>query len=196
MLMYEMTKCVGYWKQFRSNSGNGCSTSQGVLYLATGGTEGYTRGVQGPKYCGVHHQQGVQGPGTEGYTTGQRGIRSAPSLPARFLNTSTLQLETLQHTLKKNHQSHIWQKYFSIFHKTRIMLSLQPTEMSIREQQHRCSCLALNKTVRRGRRNSQDSRKSWPSQQRTNTEVEFNQGVWELGRRKTVQAVHQVTVLP
>ena len=45
MLMYEMTKCVGYWKQFRSNSGNGCSTSQGVLYLATGGTEGYTRGV-------------------------------------------------------------------------------------------------------------------------------------------------------
>ena len=51
----KMTKFMGHWKQFRSNSGNGCSTSQGVLYLATGGTEGYTRGVQGPKYCGVHH---------------------------------------------------------------------------------------------------------------------------------------------
>ena len=108
MLMYEMTKCVGYWKQFRSNSGNGCSTSQGVLYLATGGTEGYTRGVH-KGGTGAHVLRGYRGPGTEGYTTGQRGIRSAPSLPARFLNTSTLQLETLQHTLKKNHQSHILQ---------------------------------------------------------------------------------------
>ena len=91
MLMYEMTKYVGYWKQFKSNSGNGCSTSQGVL--------GHTW------YSRVHHRvlQGtswVTRPGIAGYTTGQRGMRPAPSLPPRFLNTSTLQLETLQHTLK------------------------------------------------------------------------------------------------
>ena len=76
-------------------------------YLATGGTEGYTRGVEGPGIEG--YTTGYRGPGIAGCTTGQRGIRSAPSLPARFLNTSTLQLETLQHTLKKNHQSHILQ---------------------------------------------------------------------------------------
>ena len=64
-------------------------------YLATGGTERYTTTGYTPRYCGVHKE------GAEG------GIRSAPSLPPRFLNTSTLQLETLlQHTFKKNHQSY------------------------------------------------------------------------------------------
>ena len=72
--------------------------------LATGGTTGYIIGYfmgYTARYSGVHNQVlRVTRPGIAGYTTGQRGMRPAPSLPPRFLNTSTLQLETLQHTLK------------------------------------------------------------------------------------------------
>ena len=67
MLMYEMTKCVGYWKQFRSNSGNGCSTSQGVL--------GH-RWYRGVHHHGVHDQvlRGTRGGGRGGYK-----VRPLPS---------------------------------------------------------------------------------------------------------------------
>ena len=169
MLMYKMTKCVGYWKQFRSNSGNGCSTSQGVLGhrwywgVHQGGTGAQVlrgtplaQGVQGPRYWGVHD-------GAEGYK-----VRPLPSCSFPQHKYTSIR-DAATHTQEKSSITHS-----SIFHKTRIMLFLEPTEMSIWEEQHRCSCLALNKTVRRGRRNSQESRKSWPSQQRTNTEVEFN----------------------
>ena len=145
-------------------------------YLATGGTGGVQSGTSR---------------GSTGYRTGYCGVpwgcrvlwggRNAPSLPPRFLNTSTLQLETLlQHTLEKNinhtlpqviwrfpkHQpqyielcriicntkkkcvfmgkmkSRFKWKWCILEHHVSFICSIWA------KQQHHCSCVALNKTVR------------------------------------------------
>ena len=63
--------CMKWQNVWAIGSNLGATVEMGAQrhrgYLATGGTEGYTRGVQGPRYCGVHH-------GAEGYK-----VRPLPS---------------------------------------------------------------------------------------------------------------------
>ena len=107
----KMTKFMGHWKQFRSNSGNGCSTSQAggtwpqvglvgyrvVLHMAPQGTA--------PGIVGFH---GGTPPGIVGYEE-----RPLPSSSFPQHKYTSIRDAAATHTRKK-HQSHIAASHLEI----------------------------------------------------------------------------------